>query len=534
MKIGRITLSLRTTITLMICGVVALVLLIVYALFGMKVAALTKEALQNKAVTVARTVSKTPTVIEELEGKGDAAAIQRFADHILKSNDVQFVVVMDMNGIRHTHPDPAMIGHHFIGGDEIEALHGKESVSIAEGSLGKSVRAFSPIYGMDGGQIGAVAVGISLDLVETAVNQNEWIIYLGILLGGVMGIAGAVLLAYQIKKMMFGMEPRAIAKLLEERSAMLQNAREGILAVDRDLKISLANKEARRLMNLIGINDDPIDHLVGDIWPQLLMGKVLETGEPLQDMEVEQNGITLLVNVVPVRVGRQIEGVIASFRDKTEISVLMERLSGISMYADTLRAQTHEFMNKLHVIMGLTHMQQYDRLEQYLTGTVLHFHNETDSVIQLVKDPVMAGFLLGKQSRGREAGVKIEFLDDGVLPEAVNPNVSQELVTIVGNLLENALEASLGSENKVIRIGFQYTNHTLTIRVVDYGIGIPEDEAKRMYEQGYSTKGKDRGFGLYLVKKSLVKLGGSISWVSDERQGTEFTVQLPYEVKGEE
>lgn len=526
--------KLRTTITLMICAVVLMVLLVVYVLFSMKVTEMTKDALQNKALSIARTVSQTSAVIEELEGRGDPNAVQQFAKDILAINGVQFVVVIDMNGIRHTHPDPTKIGQHFIGGDEVAALHGSEIVSTAKGSLGDSVRTFSPIYGVNGEQIGAVAVGISLDSVQTAVNQNRWILYLGIILGGVMGIAGAVFLANKIKKMMFGMEPEAIAKLLEERSAMLQYAREGILAVDKNLKITLVNTEARRLMDLIGVDADPVNQMVGHIWPQLRMDKVLETGEPLQDIEVEQSGVTLLANVVPVRVGEKVEGVIASFRDKTEISVLVERLNGISMYADTLRSQTHEFMNKLHVIIGLTHMQQYERLEQYLAGTMLHIHNETDAVIRLVKDPVMAGFLLGKQSRGREAGVKIELLEEGILPEAADPDISRELVTIVGNLLENALEASLGSANKVIDIGFLYEDHKLRIRVVDNGIGLPEIRAEQLYEQGYSTKGKDRGIGLYLVKKSLDKLRGSIYLESRPGKGTEFTVHLPYEAKSEE
>ncbi|MGZ9586001.1 DcuS/MalK family sensor histidine kinase [Paenibacillus marinisediminis] len=534
MRIGKITLRLRTTITLMICTVLLMVLFVVYVLFGMKVTSMTEDALQNKALSIARTVSLTPIVIDGLEGEGDPEEVQRYAMEILNLTGVEFVVVMDMNGIRLSHPDPAMIGKHFIGGDEVAALHGSESVSTARGSLGDSVRAFSPIYGDDGTQVGAVAVGITLESVHTAVQQNRWIIYLGLLIGGLMGVAGAVFLAHKIKKMMFGMEPSVIAKLLEERSAMLQSAREGILAVDKNLKITLVNKEARRLMERIGVNEDTVNQLVGHIWPQLRMEKVLETGEPLQDIEVEQSGITLLVNVVPVRVGGQIEGVIASFRDKTEISVLMERLTGISVYADTLRAQTHEFMNKLHVITGLTHMQRYEQLEQYLAGILSHIHNETDAVIRLVKDPVMAGFLLGKQSRVREAGVKLELLEEGMLPEATDPDLSRELVTIVGNLLENALEACQGSEDKVIRIGFRYEDDTLYIRVVDNGMGIPGDKAEQLYEQGYSTKGKDRGIGLYLVKKSLDKLGGSISWESRPEQGTEFTVQLPYEVNSEE
>ncbi|GGF99387.1 two-component system sensor histidine kinase DcuS [Paenibacillus albidus] len=533
MKIGKMRLRLQATITVMICLVVTLVLLIVFIMFGIKVSEQAEEALESKAITIARTLSRTPVVIDGLLGNGDSGGIQDYASEISTINNVEFIVVMDMQGIRRSHPDPALIGKHFMGGDETDALHGKETLSVAEGSLGYSVRAFSPIFGSEGKVIGAVAVGISLGSVQSAVKQNQWIIYWGILVGGLMGITGAVLLARKIKRMIFGMEPGEIAKLLEERNAMLQSTKEGILAVDKESRITLVNAEARRLMGSVGMNQDPVNRQIEQFWPLLRMDRVLGNGKALQDMEVEQSGITLLVNVVPVKVNGIIEGAIATFRDKTEISLLMERLSGISLYAEALRAQTHEFMNKLHVIMGLTNMRSYDRLEEYLTDTVLNIQTEADAVVKLVKDPIMVGFLLGKLSRIREAGVRLVILEDGVLPESANHEVSRELVTIVGNLLDNALEAVDGVSDKMIQIGFRHAESQLTLKVGDNGTGISKECEDRMYEQGYSTKGKDRGIGLYLVGRSLAKLGGTIRWESRAGEGTEFTVQLPYIAKSD-
>lgn len=534
MRIGKMRLRLQTTITLMICLIVVLVLLIVYVMFGMKFSGQAQRSLEDKAITIARTVSRTPFVIDGLIGNADSGGIQAYATRICAINNVQFVVIMDMQGIRRSHPDPAMIGKHFIGGDETDALHGKEKISVAQGSLGYSVRAFSPIFGSGGEQIGAVAVGISLGSVQSAVKQNQWIIYSGILVGGLMGLAGAVLLARKIKRMMFGMEPGEIAKLLEERSAMLQSTKEGILAVDKESRITLVNAEARRLMGSVGLNQDPVNRQVEQFWPLLRMERVLDDGKPLRDMEVEQSGITLLVNVVPVRVNGSIEGAIATFRDKTEVSLLMERLSGISLYAEALRAQTHEFMNKLHVIMGLTNMRSYDRLEEYLTDIVQNIQTEADAVVRLVKDPVMVGFLLGKLSRIREAGVQLVILEDGMLPESADHEVSRELVTIAGNLLDNALEAVQGTDNKRIELGFRHEDGLLTLKVRDNGAGIAGESVERMYEQGYSTKGKDRGIGLYLVSRSVAKLGGKIHYESRAGEGTEFIVQLPYIAKSDD
>ncbi|MEK5163895.1 DcuS/MalK family sensor histidine kinase [Paenibacillus sp. FSL R5-0527] len=525
MKFFGRTLRLQTTITLMVCSVLALVLLAVYLLFNMKSSGLTRQDLEHKAITIARTVSRDPTVQSALNGQADAGLVQEFTEEIRTLNGVQFIVVMDEQGIRLSHPDPAKIGQHFIGGDEAAALSGRESVSIAKGTLGKSVRAFSPVI-VGGKPVGAVAVGLALNDVNSAVRQNRWIIYLGMAAGGVLGVSGAVLLARRLKRMMFGMEPDEIAKLLEERSAMLQSAKEGIIAVDALGVITLINAEASRLIGITEAGGN-----AQELCPLLRMDKVLETGEPLNDMEMEQDGMTLLANVVPVKVNGRTQGAIATFRDKTEIDVLMERLSGVSLYVEALRAQTHEFMNKLHVMAGLNHMRRYDRLEEYLSGTIRHFQSEAGMLVKQVKDPVMAGFLLGKLSRAREAGVKMHILEEDVLPECADAETAHELVTIVGNLLENALEAEPGEESKDISVGFSHENSQLTVTVSDNGAGIPGEMIKRIYEQGFSTKGKGRGIGLYLVMRGVNKLGGRLWCQSAQGSGTKFIVRIPYEAK---
>ncbi|MDO3410023.1 DcuS/MalK family sensor histidine kinase [Saccharibacillus sp. CPCC 101409] len=544
MKIGRYRMRFQTTITLMVLSVVALALLALYTMISIEISKHTREGLEQRAVGIARTVAHTETVQKGLEAGGDRAAVQAYAEEVRRANNIQFVVVIDMNGIRLSHPDPTLIGKHFSGGDESPVLRGQESISAATGSLGPSMRAFSPIYGEGGGQVGAVAVGLSLGSVKTAVGQNMWLLYWGILLGGLLGIFGAVLLGRRLKRMMFGMEPDEIARLLEERSAMLQSAKEGILAVDKELRITLINAEAKRLIgeerrpeaapggSKPEAREPAADPAESDFRSLLRLERVLASGEPVYNLEVERGGTALLVNVVPVRIEGRVEGAFATFRDKTEIALLMERLSGISLYADALRAQTHEFMNKLHIIMGLTHMKRYDRLEEYLQEAVPSLQIEAGAVATQVKDPVMAGFLLGKLSLMREAGIRLTVREDGVLPEAAEPAVSRELVTIVGNLLQNAMEAPRPEDTgKEIEIGFVYAKSSLEIGVRDNGTGISGEVAACMYEQGCSTKGGDRGVGLYLVRRSAERLGGSVSWESEAGEGTCFVVELPYFTK---
>lgn len=525
--------GLRTKITVMGSAVVVLVLLVLYIIFRNQIIPQTRHALEDKAITIARTIALMPQVSEGLS-KGRSKEIQAYTSKITRRNDIMFVVVIDMNSIRYSHPDPAMIGKSFAGGGQEVALRGEESISEGRGLLGESLRAFVPVYNNRGSQVGVVAVGLSLERVHRQIRQNEWTIIMILLSGALLGAGGAVILARKVKDMMFGMEPSDISKLLEERSAMLQSVREGIIAIDHTARITMINVEAERLLGAAGITGNPMTRHIAGYWPELRLERVLTAGEGRQDQELELSGITLLVNSVPITVNGQIAGAIATFRDKTELAVLAERLSGISVYADALRAGAHEFMNKLHVIMGMTHMGLYDELQQYISGTVSNYQNEIGMITRQIKDPVMAGFLLGKLSRAREAGIQLLLTEDSGLPEAADPQAIHELITIVGNLLDNAMEVLQGLSRKEIRLTLRYEEGRLHCTVQDSGPGISEARRKQVFVQGYSTKGEHRGIGLYLVHKSVEHLQGSLQIVDGNPPGTTFIVNVPYAVKGDE
>lgn len=524
--------GLRTRVAFMVSAVVMLVLLVLYFIFRNLIIPQTRHALEDKANTVARAIARVPMVAEGLS-IGRSEDIQAYTSTIIRHNDILFVVVIDMDSIRYSHPDPSMVGKPFAGGGQEAVLHGRESISEGEGVLGKSVRAFVPVFGGKGQQVGAVVVGVSLERVHRLVRQNDWTIIAILLSGALLGAGGAVVLAGKIKNMMFGFEPSDISRLLEERSAMLQSVREGIIAVDSEARITMINVEAERLLGTAGLTGGAISRHIGEYWPELRLERVL-AGEERKDQLLELNGVTVLASSVPVRVGGEIAGAIATFRDKTELTVLAERLSGISVYADALRAGAHEFMNKLHVIMGMTHMGLYDELQQYISGTVSNYQQEIGQITRQIKDPVMAGFLLGKLSRAREAGIELMLTEDSYLPESAEPGCTHELITIVGNLLDNAMDVLEGEDLREIELAFHYGAGRLRCCVWDSGPGIPEELRERIFEQGYSTKGEHRGMGLYLVKASVEKLHGRLRTEAGERQGTAFSVDVPYAVKGEE
>ncbi|PGA49665.1 two-component system sensor histidine kinase DcuS, partial [Bacillus toyonensis] len=319
MKKKKKLLDLWKTITLLVCTVVMFSLLVTDILISHNVERATEDSQAEKAKTIARIVANDSVVIDGLTGKADTSAIQTYTNRLLKNTDVQFIVVMDMGGIRKSHPDPQKIGHHFIGGDEGPALKGQEHVSLAEGTLGVSMRVFVPIFAETGEQLGAVAVGISADNVKESVKKSRHIIYIGVGVGILVGIIGAILLARHIKKSLFGLEPHRIAKILEERNAMLLSVKEGIIAVDKDANVTLINNEAKRILKKGGLTGDIIGKNLELYTPNSRIKEVLQTGEVQLNEEQNIYGITIVTNRVPLYVKGEIVGAIATFRDKTEI-----------------------------------------------------------------------------------------------------------------------------------------------------------------------------------------------------------------------
>lgn len=226
MKKGK--LSLQAIIIIFVCIVVALSLGITDLIISKRITNSVEATQKEKALNIAKMIAFSPQVMGAFDGIVKKEEVEILTNQIKDKTHVHFIVVMDMKGIRLSHPDPSKVGKHFRGGDEGPVLHGKEYVSISKGTLGRSMRAFTPIKNSHGKQVGAVAVGISLENVTKAVHKGRMGIVIGTLIGILIGVIGAVGLARYIKKILLGLEPFAIAKLLEERSSMLQSVREGI------------------------------------------------------------------------------------------------------------------------------------------------------------------------------------------------------------------------------------------------------------------------------------------------------------------
>lgn len=520
------SLSLQGKIIVLVCSVVLLALLTTNWLISTHVAQDITDQMGRTVMYIARTIARSDMVSEGLAGLRRESDIQDYANSVRNLTESAIVVVFDMQGIRKSHPDETKLGYHVVGGDEEGALRGEEYLSFATGTVGPQLRAFTPVY-FHGKQVGAVVVGIHIGDVERAVAANRNRIFLTILLGMAIGIGGAILLARSVKKTLFGLEPEEIAKVLEERNAMLHSVKEGILAIDMAGKITLANETAIDMLSSAGTTDKLIGKEIDAYIPNTRLTHVLQTGIPELNQEQDLNGIHIITNRVPITVNGSIVGAIATFRDKTEINQLAEELTGVRSYVEALRSQAHEFMNKLHVILGLVRLEYYDQLAAYIRRIADDQEAEVAFVSKRIRDPVVAGLVLSKLSKSREMGVSMKLSEDTTLPAELAPNTHHECITILGNLIDNALEAAEASYEKRVHVSLQDDQTTIRIRIQDSGTGIAGDLKERVFEKGFSTKAQGRGFGLYLVNNSVTRLGGTLTMYSLPA-GTEVTVAIPH------
>ncbi|MGV3489653.1 MAG: DcuS/MalK family sensor histidine kinase [Tuberibacillus sp.] len=527
MKIGKRYIRLHNFIAFYICGAVILSLIATGLLFGKYEQSETEHSLSTKAMDVAQMISRSPTVIEALEGKEESSMIQSVTQKMQRATGVAFIVVMDMNHIRYSHPNENEIGKRFVGGDEDRAMRGKEYISVAKGTLGKSLRAFAPIYNDQGKQIGVVAVGIMFHSIQDAVAHNKKMIYIGVGVGLLIGILSAIIIARKIKDVLFGLEPMEISRMWQEREAMLRAVKEGILGINQDSEIVFANAEALRLFHHAGIRENPVGKKVHELLPNFHLNDILSGGQARYDYELKIGELTLVTNQVPFTIHDDEVGAVATFRDKTEIKKLAEQLTGVKLYAESLRAQTHEFMNHLHVILGLVHIGDTEEISDYIERMTRRYKIEIGSISDHVKDPIIAGFLLSKLSSAREKGIQFHIAGDGALPSPKNKELVDDAISVIGNLIDNAMEAVEDVPVKNISVSIDYNNETAKLTFIDSGRGIPDNIKSQIFAQGFSTKGQNRGYGLYIVKQCVTEWNGELCLESD-REGSTFIVKLPW------
>ncbi|SJZ36211.1 ATP-binding protein [Selenihalanaerobacter shriftii] len=520
--------SLRFKIMVLVILILNLVLLLVGTIIIDHMRDLEINQLKKNAMDIAQSVARIPSIANSIGLERNISDIQSIAEKIRKNTQADFVVVMGMDGIRYSHPKKDRLGEHFVGGDELRVLNKGESyISQAVGTLGPSIRAFVPIKRGDR-QVGAVAVGILLKDIEKRIGAISKSIYIALLFGDILGIIGSILLANNVKKSIFGLEPIEIAKLLQEKNAIIDSIKEGIIAIDKDEQITLANREAKSILNYDAeLHGSKITKVI----TSTKLPRLLVTGEPEFNQEQIINDTIILTNRVPIIIEDEVVGAVASFNKKTEVQRLAKELTGVKKFVDALRSQNHEFMNHLHTISGLIQLGEYDSALSVISK-VTHAKQEfTTFVMKRIKLNEIAGLLLGKFDRANELNIDFKIAPNSNLSQASSSNVKERLITIIGNLLENAMDSldCNNIKNKKVRLGIFEEEESLQVVVRDSGIGIPVELQTKIFNRGFSTKeGDSQGIGLDLVKRNVDILGGDIELNSEQGVGSEFIITIPY------
>ncbi|MGN8158291.1 ATP-binding protein [Salinisphaera sp. SWV1] len=499
-------------------------LVLAWCLFSSQLTRTVERVQGQRVENVAMTVADMPMVVNALSAPHDYdpnAAIQQRIERLRRRLGVDFIVVMDTRAQRLTHPDPARIGHHFRGGDEGPALTGRHYVSVAEGTLGQSVRGFAPVLSAAGRVVGAVSVGVTQSRLAPlrGDSRSRLLAWLGLVLA--LGGGGAAWLAATIKRRLMGMEPDDIAHLVAEHRAVLDAMHEGVIVRDATGRVRLVNPAARRLLEAAAARGPAVGDMMDE--PRRNAGR---RGQNV-DLDLEIGGRRFLGSLRPMGT-TSAAGSVVTFRDSRELQRLGEELTGVRRYARALRATTHDFKNKLHVILGLTQAGDTATLSGYVRELVDLREAATESLVERVAEPILAGFLIGKQSEAREQAIDLRIAVDSVIPPAAADYDLHGLVTIIGNVLDNAFEATAGCAAPVVALTLALEADTLAVAVQDNGHGMAAELLDRAREAGVSSKGAQRGLGLHLVETRLAALDGSLAIYSEPDRGTLVEITCPY------
>jgi len=489
-----------------------------------------EEDIGQEAMLVARTVANLPDIKTLLQSDDFAEAsstINEMVEEIRFINQADYIVIMDTNRVKYSHPSINEIGQVSESSDMDAAFVEHYYLSKASGDQGTTIRAFVPIMNEYNNQVGVALVGFLLPSPVQIFTDYKSEILITIAISVLFSMWGAHTLGRHIKKQMFGLEPHEISKMYVERTETFNAMHEGIIAVDKDLHITIFNKKAGEIL---GVENEPSFYLgknIYEVLPDTRLPEIVLTGTPVYDQEIYVNEHSILSNRIPILVKGNTVGAVAVFKDLTAFKQLAEELTGVKAFVQALRVQTHEYKNKLHTISGLLHLGHIKQALKYLSQVQDEHENVTKFLNERIYNENISGLLLSKISRGKELGITVHLDKESKFTKFPDKLDHHDFVVLFGNLIENAFDSFVGINriDKEINISIDDNDGILAILVSDNGIGMTEDIQSRIFESGFSTKNKsDRGIGLYLVNEIVQKGNGTIEVTSEPNKGTTFII----------
>ncbi|MEU2176066.1 ATP-binding protein [Nocardia sp. NPDC019219] len=472
----------------------------------------------REVTDVAVSVADAPSTVDALRSADPTALLQPVTEEIRRETGMDFIVVMAPDRTRYTHTNPAMIGLPFSGTID-RALAGETFTETFTGTLGPSIRAVTPVH--DNGRIVAlVSAGVTRAKIGDQV-ATQLPVILGVAGAGlVLAAGGSFLLSRRLRRQTHGLAPDELRVMYEHHDAVLHSVHEGLVVFGPSGEdAEVVNDEARRLLDL------PPGQVRRSDLPLSLQR--MSWGTVRDETHVTTDRI-LLVNQDTVEWEGRAIGTVMTIRDHTELQAVMGELDSVRSFAESLQAQAHESANRLHTVVTMVELGRHREAVEFATAELELSQALIDRLFAAVGAPALAALLLGKVNQAAERGIELTITDDTAL-DSVEPLSPHETVTLVGNLVDNAIDAAADSTSGWVEVTLAHRRDAadesmLYIRVADSGPGMSAEMFARASQRGYSTKAAHHGLGLALVHRLVARHGGSIRTQRDPESAVTVTI----------
>ena len=488
----------------------------------------TETSAKRQVTSVARAVADAPTVRQAMLSADPTAVLQPYAERVRVDSGVDFVTVMNTHGIRLAHRDPAQIGKPFLG-HYLPALAGRTFTETYTGTLGPSVRVVTPVLDDHGEVVAVVSVGLTLQSISEQLTGPVVTLVLVAVSALLLGALGSWLANRRLRRHTHGMGPAELSHLYEYHQATLHSVREGLLLLDRGGTVLLCNDAARELLAL----DREVEgRQLGDLGlPEPLCAAIAGQDALRDEVQLTAERV-VVVNTSAIGTGPAL-GTVVTLRDHTELQALSGELDSVRGFADALGAQAHEAANRLHAVVSLIELGRHRQAVEFATAELELAQQLTDRVVGAVSEPVLAALLLGKAAQAAERGVELTLTEDSLIDDSLAGAIgARDLVTLLGNLIDNAMDAAIEGAAESPRppevtVTARNGSGELLLRVADTGRGIDPDAVQKVFRRGWSTKHSGRGLGLALVAQTARRNGGTVVAESPAGAGAVLTVRIP-------
>ncbi|MCZ0730852.1 sensor histidine kinase [Mycolicibacterium iranicum] len=461
---------------------------------------------EEQVLGIATALADSPSTAEAIEAGRATEILQPVTELVRRNTDIAFITIMAPDRTRFTHTDPTQIGGAYLGTIE-PALRGESFTEVYTGTLGPSIRAVVPVLDADGRIVGLVAAGI---LQESLADRwrAQWPIIAAISLGALaVSLIGVWGIRRRLLRQTHGLRPDELRVMYDHHDAILHSVSEGLIVLSEKEPggVALVNDEARRLLSLPSGSVDRSE-----------LPEFLRTFNPGARDEIHVTDDRVLV-VNRSRVENGADGSeVVTIRDRTELQGALGELNSLKVLTDSLRAQAHEAANKLHTIVTMVEMGRANDAVAFATAELELSQHLVDRLSAAVREPALVALLLGKAAQADERGIEFTVTEDTELPAGSDELLlsGQELVTVVGNLIDNAMDAC-DPDDPWVEVTIHQHDGTLTIRVADSGEGMDATTFEKAMRRGYSTKSDidagHHGLGLALVAQVVKRHDGTLT-----------------------